>query len=189
MKTFEELLKQRRSIRDFDAREVALPLLQEMLRESSLAPSARNGQPWHFIIVTNKSTIRELSNECKRNLLDDIAQNPELPIKDYRPALEDQDFNIFYNAPCLLYIVGPDSVSSLDFDCALAASYLMFAAARRGLGSCWIGLGAHIRSRKMKDAIGLPHNFRIATPLILGYPRAIPEAVPRETPKILKIIS
>ena len=189
MYSFEELLQQRRAIRDFDTREAPLPAIQEIIKESTLAPSSRNNQPWHFIIITNKTTIREISNECKSNLLNDIERNPDLPVKASRAALENRDHNIFYNAPCLLYIVGPDSVSSLDFDCTHAASYLMFAAARRGLGSCWIGLGSHVRTKKMKDVIGLPHGFRIVAPIILGYPRSIPEAPPREEPKILKIIS
>ncbi|MDY0041819.1 MAG: nitroreductase family protein [Desulforhabdus sp.] len=189
MATFEDIIRTRRSIRDFIDREVPPELVREVIEESSFAPSARNNQPWHFIIITSKPVIRELSSECKANLLGQIGKNPELPIADYKTALENTDFNIFYNAPCLIYIVGPRTIASLDVDCTLAASYIMFSAAKRGLGSCWIGLGAHVERQEVRNKIGLPRDHRIVAPIILGYPRAIPEALPREKPKILKIVS
>jgi nitroreductase len=73
-------------------------------------------------------------------------------------------------------------------DCALAASYFMFAATARGLGTCWVGLGANISNRKMLEAIGIPGDCRIIAPLILGYPLSIPDPLDREEPKILKTL-
>ncbi|MBN2398607.1 MAG: nitroreductase family protein, partial [Deltaproteobacteria bacterium] len=46
MDAFEALLKKRRSIREFEEREVPLPLIREIIKESTLAPSASHGQPW-----------------------------------------------------------------------------------------------------------------------------------------------
>ena len=48
MMTFTELLKKRRSIRDFQDKEVPLKIVEEILQESTLAPSASNGQPCRF---------------------------------------------------------------------------------------------------------------------------------------------
>jgi len=61
MADFFDLLKKRRSIRDFEAKEVPLDLIIEIIKESCLAPSAENGQPWKFIIVNNKEWIKKLS--------------------------------------------------------------------------------------------------------------------------------
>lgn len=36
--------------------------------------------------------------------------------------------------------------------------------------------------------IGVPDGFKIIAPIIVGYPRQIPPAPPRNDPKILKII-
>jgi nitroreductase len=63
----------------------------------------------------------------------------------YRPVLENADFNVFYNAPCLVYIAGPRDIRSIQVDCALAAAYFMLSAADRGLGTCWVDLGSVIR--------------------------------------------
>ena len=185
---FNSLLTNRRAIRDFQYKEVPLSLIQDIIQDTCLAPTAMNGQPCKFIIIQNRDYIKKLSDESKRNLLSDLEQNPESPLKNYEPRLRDEQFNVFYNAPCLIYFIGPKDVHSLEIDCALTVAYFMFSATSRGLGTCWIGLGAHIRDRKILDDIGVPKDCEIVAPIILGYPTSIPTASERHAPDILKII-
>jgi len=185
---FETLLKNRRSIREFQDREVPLSVLKEILQDTCLAPTASNRQPIKFVIIRDREMIRKLSNESKKSLLDDLIRNPSLPLKQYEAALRDGQFNVFYNAPCLVLFVGPKDVYSLDVDCGLTAAYFMFSATSRGLGTCWIGLGAHVRDRKILGEIGVSLDCRIVAPVIIGYPKSIPSASERHTPDILKIL-
>ncbi|MCG2740135.1 MAG: nitroreductase family protein [Syntrophaceae bacterium] len=185
---FETILKNRRSIRDFQNQEVPLPILKEIIQDTCLAPTASNGQPCRFIIIQNRDCIKKLSNESKKSLLDDLDRNPNLPLKQYEAALRDERFNVFYNAPCLVLFVGPKDVYSLDVDCGLTVAYFMFSATSRGLGTCWIGLGAHVRDKKILDEIGVPSGCRIVAPIIIGYPESIPAASERHSPDILKSI-
>ena len=189
MMTFTELLKNRRSIRDFQDKEVPLKIVEEILQESTLAPSASNGQPCRFSIVNCKNTIKALSDESKANLLDDFAQNKASSNPAYVDVLKDKNFNVYYNAPCVIFISGSRSVYSLEVDCALAASYIMFSAASRGLGTCWIALGAQIRDPKAKALLGIPDGCRVVAPIIIGYPENIPVASERHAPQILRVIS
>jgi nitroreductase len=69
MKDFQALLGTRRSIREFQDKEVPLDLVREIIRETCLAPSAMNGQPWRFSIVTNREKIKKLSDESKKSPL------------------------------------------------------------------------------------------------------------------------
>jgi nitroreductase len=188
MSTFSELLLKRRAVREFEKREVPLSITEEIIKESCLAPSARNEQPWHFIIINNGVMIKRLSDESKRAILEAIDKNPDSPLKHYEEMLRNEDFNVFWDAPCLVYIVGPASKGSLQIDCALAASYFMLSAASRGLGTCWIALGSCIKDPEIRKEIGLPDNYRIVAPVILGYPTVIPEVPLREDPKILKVV-
>ena len=185
---FKTLLMNRRSIRDFQDREVPLSVVQEILQDTCLAPTASNGQPCRFIIIRDRGVMKRLSDESRRNLLADLAGNPDAPMKTYEAALRDDAFNVFYNAPCLIYITGPQEVPSPEVDCALTAAYLMFSAASRGLGTCWIGLGAHIRGHEILREIGVPEGCRIVAPIILGYPTAVPPASERHTPDIVRVI-
>jgi nitroreductase len=65
----------------------------------------------------------------------------------------------------------------------------MFAATARGLGTCWINLGSDIRDPEIQKAIGMSADFRIVAPMVLGYPKAVPELPVRNEPQVLKIIS
>jgi len=189
MNTFSELLMKRRSVREFEKREVPLSITEEIIKESCLAPSAGNEQPWHFIIINNGAMITRLSDESKGVILEEIENNPDSPLKHYEEMLRIEGFNVFWDAPSVVYIVGPKSKGSLQVDCALAASYFMLSAASRGLGTCWVALGSCIEDPEIREEIGLPNDYRIVAPIILGYPRVIPEPPPREDSKILKVVS
>jgi nitroreductase len=189
MTDFFELLQTRRSIRQFEDKEVALKTIREIIEDSCLAPSAANGQPWRFIVVNNKDLIKRLSDESKQNILAFIEQNPESTSKKYEAAMRNPDFNVFYNAPCLVYIVGSKQARNLYVDCSLAACYFMFGATARGLGTCWVGLGTSILDPDLLELMQVPEDHKIVAPLILGYPKGIPGTPQRNEPQILKILS
>jgi nitroreductase len=189
MMNFSELLQKRRAIRDFEDKEVPMKVVEEILQESTLAPSASNNQPCRFVVVQCRKAITNLSNESKANLLRD-HNDKKISLKtDYVSLLQNENFNVFYNAPCLIYITGAKSVGSLDVDVALAASYIMFSAASRGMGTCWVALGANIRDPQLRAELGLPDNYRIVAPIILGYPKAIPAPSERHAPEIIRVIT
>lgn len=185
---FRELLKMRRAIREFEDKEVPLSLVKEIIADSCEAPSGGNRQPWAFIVITNKDVIKRVSDESKKNILVAIEKNPSSFFTKYKPILEHADFNVFYNAPCLVYITGPKDVLSLTVDCTLAASYFMLSSADRGLGTCWVDLGSAIRDKALCTQIGLPDDHVIVSTIILGYPVKIPGRPPRNEPNILRVI-
>ncbi len=187
---FAELLIKRRSIRDFEDKEVPLDLVKEIINESIMAPSAINAQPWSFIIVKNKKMIKRISDSSKSAFLAWIEEHPDSSAKDYQYILENEDFNVFFNASCLVLIIGPsEGVMTIEMDCALAACYFMFSATSNGLGTCWIGLGAAVTDPVLRAELGIPEGYKVYVPIILGYPTEIPPMIPREEPKILKVIS
>jgi len=189
MADYFELIKIRRSIREYEDRKVELDVIKEIIKESTLAPSSGNGQPWKFIVIEDPTWIKKLSDESKRNLLSMMEKNPDTPAKRYEMALRDPDFNVYYNAAYLVFIAASRKLKTMFVDCALCASYFMLSAAARGLGTCWIGLGQHIRDPELREAIGLPGDHDIVAPIAVGYPKSIPEVPERAEPQILKILS
>lgn len=187
--TYEELLKNRRSIRKYTDDPVSLELVHEIIKESTFAPNAGNEQPWKFIVVNNKKMIEKISDESKKNILARILANPEDYAKKYQGMLKKESFNVFYNAPCLVLILGVSSLKNLYVDCALAAGYLMMAATSRGLGTCWVNFGTEIHDPVMKNELGIPDKYTIVAPISLGYPERIPPAPKRNEPEILKVVS
>ena len=185
---FFTLLQNRRSIRDFEQKEVPLQLVKDIIKDACMAPSASNRQPWGFVVIRDMELMQKISDASKRGLLNKIRMVPDHPMKPYELHLQDQAFNLFYNAPCLVFITGPADLESLEIDCALAASYFMLSAAARGLGSCWIGLGAHVKEPDLLKQLSLPRGHEIVAPIILGYPKNIPAPLERVKPRI-KVVS
>ncbi|MFC1898190.1 nitroreductase family protein [Candidatus Cloacimonadota bacterium] len=185
---FTELLEKRRSIRNFKDKVVSLETINHIIKDSILAPSAGNGQPWEFIIVNDKEMINRISAESKKNMLDRIAANPHDFAKKYEKMLQSESFNIFYNAPSVILILGNSTLKNLQVDCALAASYFMLSATSRGLGTCWVNFALAIQNTEICSELGMSENQRIVAPIALGYPEVIPKIPNRKEPKILKVI-
>jgi len=187
MLTWNELLQNRHSIRDFQEKDVPADLLQEILVETCKAPSASNQQPWRFVVTHDRALMKKLSDESKKNLVNLIENDPQTSpsLRRYEKVLRDPNFNVFYNAPCLVIIGGKNTYRHFAADCAIAATYFMLAATNRGLGTCWIGLGDQIHDAQLRAAINLPADYQIVAPIIIGYPNKIPAASAREKPIIL----
>lgn len=188
MAAFETLLKTRRSVRDFTDQIVSMDLIRTLIQESTLAPNASNEQPWQFTIVRDKAYMKRISDESKKNILERIKAEPQSAIARYEAALRNDTFNVFYNAPCLVIIAGPAAKNNIQADCALAAGYFMLSAASRGLGTCWINLGAYIEDPVMRGELGLTPEIKVVAPVILGYPKQIPSVPPRKPPRIMAVI-
>ena len=186
---FVDLLEKRRSVREFEDKEVPLELIKEIINDSIKAPNAGNLQLWRFIIITNKEWLRRLSDANKETILADIAENPNSPYRSYENILRNKDYSVFHHAPCLVYVVGTIKALTLPIDCGLLGAYFMLSAASRGLGTCWVALGGEIKDQGLLKEIGVPENYRITAPIVMGYPKNIPAMPERKEPKIIKVIS
>jgi nitroreductase len=155
---------------------------------------------WHYRLGIGKSAPQclcgfqpleplKIDSNCQTSVLQDLERNPGSPSSNYEAVLRDEHFNVFYNAPCLVFIVGPKDLLSIQVDCALAASYFMFSACDRGLATCWIGLGRFIKDKKLLHLIGMPEGDKIVAPIIIGYPKEVPDVPDRMGPQVLKIVS
>ncbi|MBW1849753.1 MAG: nitroreductase family protein [Deltaproteobacteria bacterium] len=186
---FNELLEKRRSVRDFEDKNVPLDLIKEIINDSIKAPNASHKQPWSFLIVNNKDMMKRISDASKKTLIAGIEKDPNSPMKGYAEVLRDENFNVFYNAPCMVGIVGRIKGATIAYDCALLACYFMLSATARGLGTTWVAQGAEVRNPELLNEIGLSEGYRIHAPIILGYPKSIPPMPERKEPNILKTIS
>ena len=60
MNTIIEAIKQRRSIRSYEARPIPRDLLNAVIEAGNEAPSAMNSQPWRFVVVENGEAKKKL---------------------------------------------------------------------------------------------------------------------------------
>jgi nitroreductase len=188
MADFFDILYSRRSIRLYKDESVPKETIDDLLKDAIQAATGSNMQPWEFVVITDKNFIREISDSCKRKILAQIEADPNSPWKRYEAAARNVDVNMFYNAPCLIYIVAPRSASLAIFDCSMAACNLMLSARARGLGTCWIGLAAS-PELEIRLKMDIPEDYRIVAPIIVGIPDQEPKAPARKPPVVRKFIS
>lgn len=61
MADFEEVVNTRRSIREYDSKEVEDEKIEKILKAAMQAPGSRlKAEPWEFIVVKNRKTLKEI---------------------------------------------------------------------------------------------------------------------------------
>jgi len=104
-RTFYEMLRRRRSVRDFSSRPVPAGVIEDCLRVAGTAPNGANKQPWHFVVITDpgvKQRIREAAEEEERLFYSQRASEEWLDA--LRPLGTDANKPFLEDAPCLIAI-------------------------------------------------------------------------------------
>jgi nitroreductase len=144
-----EAIAARKSVRAFLDRPVAEETLARILEAARLAPSARNGQEWRFVVVTDEAMRRRIAVEAARQpfigaapvLLACCAQTDGRIMRCGQPAY--------------------------PIDVAIAMDHLTLAAVSLGLGTCWIG---SFDEALVQHVLGIPSHVRVVQLMPLGYP-------------------
>jgi nitroreductase len=128
----------RRAVRAYTSEPPADDIVRELLNAAVQAPTAMHAEPWAFMIVQDKQTLKRLSDRSKQMLLDELKAGSDLArdvsTKNRLQAmLGDASFNIFYDAGTLILICGKPMGQFVTADCWLAAENLML-----GVRSSWV---------------------------------------------------
>ena len=142
---FEEVLEKRRSIRKYKDVPVPKGDILKILETARIAPSAGHRQPWHFVVVENKETIKKLAkNEW-------AAEAPVMIV-----GLADQ-------------AASPNWCRN---DLGIALEHIVLAATNLGLGTCWMGQTG--REELIKGLLDIPDNFEVIAVIPIGVPNETP---------------
>ena len=151
---FMEIARNRQSCRGYDEnREVEQEKLDAVLEAARLAPSACNGQPYHFTV-------------CRGTKAKEVAK-----------ATQGMGMNKFASQAPVLIVVSEESytksaalgakLKNNDFrsiDIGIAVAYLTAAATEQGLSTCFLGW---LDDDKLRAACGLKQTVRLV--ITLGY--------------------
>ncbi len=67
---FYEDMRRRRSIRQFSDRTIPRDIIEKCIRAAATAPSGANMQPWHFEVVSDRDTKREIRKAAEKEEVD-----------------------------------------------------------------------------------------------------------------------
>ncbi len=149
MEAYEAILT-RRSIRAYTDQPVSEELIHKLLVAAISAPSAGNGQPWQFVVVTERSILNELAEL--------------LPFG-----------KMLTQAPLAIAVCGDAKGQPREGywvqDCSAATENLLLAAHALGLGGVWLGVyPREDRVAGVRRILAIPERVTPLCVVSLGYP-------------------
>jgi nitroreductase len=139
-----QALHTRRSCRRFAAKEVSRDLVEQAVDAGRLAATARNDQPWEFVVVTDPAERREIAS-----------------MTDYGPFIA--------NAPVCIAVLAKDTKYYLE-DGSAATQNILVAAHALGLGACWVAGDKKPYAGKIVERLGAPSGIRLVALVAIGWP-------------------
>ena len=157
MKSFLELAAARQSDRVYEpGRVIEREVLGRILEAGRLAPSACNGQPWHFTVVTEPELLAEVGKATSS-----LGMNKFVKDASALVLITLESTNMTSRLGC--------GIKDKDFpmmDLGIASAYITLAAEDEGVGSCILGW---FDEKKIKELVGIPQKKRLMLIISLGY--------------------
>lgn len=141
-----EAIKKRRSIRSFKDKTIPKDILEKFVDAARFAPTARNVQPWEFVVVTDKPVLKKLAQ---------LAENGRF---------------LSACAACIA-ILCAETKYYLEDGCA-ATQNILLAAASEGVGSCWVAGDKKPYCGQVIALLNAPAQFKLVSIIALGYPES-----------------
>lgn len=141
----------RRSVRNFKKEKLSEELIYKLLKASASAPSAKNQQPWEFIVINDINNKKEIAK-----------------VSEFSTFLTE--------APTIICLVCKnENLSTPDMrmiDMSLCAQNLMLEARYLGIGSCFVGIyPRQERVDFLQNALNIPKTHTPFALIALGYPK------------------
>ena len=172
-----DAIRLRRATRHFTSRPVDERTVHALLDAAVMAPSARDLEPWSFVVVQDPKLLGQISDQANQVLMHDPHWKHVLP--------HEGAFDIFYGATTLIVICSQKEGFCPVGDCYLAGQNLMLAAYAMGLATCPIGFARNVlRTEAMRTALGIPENDLPVLPIVVGYAAGTMPVTERRPPKI-----
>lgn len=129
------------AVRSYQSRPVPPEIVRRIVEAGRLTGSSMNRQPWHFIVVENPETLRQLGALATTGPY--IAQAP------------------------LAIVVAIEKTRFAVSDASRAIQSMMLTAWEAGIGSNWVGFQG---LEEVKPLLGIPDHLDILAIIPFGYP-------------------
>ena len=144
-----EAIKNRRSVRAYQDKQIPEDVLNRILDAARLAPSAKNRQEFKLVVVKDANMRKKMQE----------AANNQPFVSQASVVIAAVGLTPNYAMRC--------DVPADPVDVAIAIDHLTLAAVEEGLGTCWIG---GFYQDQAKEILGIPADVAVVELLTLGYP-------------------
>lgn len=139
-----EAIKKRRSIREYSDKLIPREAIEKIVDAGRFAATARDIQPWEFIVITDPATLKGIAG---------IAKNG----------------NFISGAQAAIAVYCSDTKYYLEDGCA-ATENMLLAATALGIGSCWVAGDKKPYCNDISNLLNVPSEFKLISLISLGYP-------------------
>ena len=146
-------IKTRRSVRSYRAESVANSVIEDIVDCGRWAATARNVQPWEFIVITGDETRRDLARLIETGRFLD-------------------------QAPVCLAVFCRDTKYFLE-DGSAAIENMLVAAHAHGLGTCWVAGDKKPYAETVAKLLRVPPTHKLIGLIALGHATAAPVPPPK----------
>jgi len=173
MKDVLDVINSRRSVRNYEKKQIKDEQIKKILDAGFMAPTARAAKPWYFTVIQNqelleyinKTSIKVMS-ESGDKFLESVAQSGK---------------NILHNAPTVIVISSQKDAPNMQADCSAAIENMLLAAEGLDIGSCWLGLiQSFFKDSKNIEKLEIPDDYVPLYGVSLGYKREENPVIERE---------
>ncbi|HOZ45903.1 MAG TPA: nitroreductase family protein [Candidatus Hydrogenedentes bacterium] len=143
-----EALKTRRSVRSFLNKPVPREVIEDLVDCARLAASARNVQPWEFVVVEDAGRRAEIAEKSLTGLF-------------------------IREAPVCVVVLCQDTKYYIE-DGSAATQNLLVAARAHGLGTCWVAGDKKPHAEEIRRLVGAPDGHKLLSLIAVGYSDQVP---------------
>ncbi len=138
-----ECVRSRLTVRRFKPDPVPDHLVTKLLNAARWTPSSRNQQPWKFIVIRDRETLRKLGEAANTG-------------------------SFLADAPLAIAIVMVNA-DSPGLDAGRALQQMELVAWAEGMGTCFVTLFTDEEMRKVKEILNVPAEAELITVVPFGY--------------------
>ena len=184
-----EEIYSRRSIRNYTNEPISCSIIEKSIDAGRVAPSAKNRQPWKYLVYSGEAKVRLLSIMKKGIEMEEI--NPRLPLSVNGIPDAKNTLQIMENAPVVIVVLNTNGKSpfvQLDVDgrfsemndlLSIGASIenMLLKAEELNIGTLWIG-NTCFAYQELMEYIG--STAELVGAIALGYKAETPAMRPRK---------
>jgi len=154
-----EVMSKRRSVRKYRPGHTSREQLSQIVNMGRLAPTARNEQPWEFVVVTEPTKLRQLAH-----------------LTEHGRFLQEAD--------ACIAVLCRDCTYYLE-DGSAATTQMLLAATALGLASCWIAGDKKAYAPAVVKLLGAPEAYKLVSLIAIGQAAETPSPPKRALPDVL----
>ena len=150
-----ENILSRKSVRSYTTEAVPEEMVQTLLKAAMAAPSAKNRQPWEFVVLNDRAVLDTLAEQLRYAKM--LAQAPLAIVVCAETHHKTDDGQLVEN-------------QRWEHDASAATENLLLAAEAMGLGAVWTAADDNERAGYVRAAIGIPDSFSPLCVVAVGWP-------------------